>query len=88
VRVSSTRRTRGTRALPPTPRETGRPSLTALIAAKWSACRAPQAAAPFTFRDDEDRGTGRALTSLGITIVMLLFITLVVPTIIALVRNF
>jgi hypothetical protein len=38
--------------------------------------------------DGDDRGTGRALTSFGITIVMLVFITLVVPAIIALVRNF
>jgi hypothetical protein len=88
VRVSSTRRTRGTRALPPTSWADGRPSLSAALAEKWSQCRATQVALPFTIRDEDEHRAGRALTSFAITVVIVLFITVVVPTIIGLVRNF
>jgi hypothetical protein len=43
---------------------------------------------PFTASDEDGQYTGRVLTSFAITVVLLLFITLVVPTIIGLVLNF
>jgi len=88
VRVSSTRRTRGTRALPPASWAEDRPSLSAALAEKWSQYRETQVALPFTVRDEDEHRVGRALTSFAITVVIVLFITVVVPTIIGLVRNF
>ena len=81
VPVSSPRTTRGTRAYPSSAcAKTERPAPMLVLAERWAGFKAHMICPRTTPHG--------VLTSFGVTVVLLLFITVVIPVIITLVRNF